>query len=136
VYFSPERHGKNIEVLAKAALEKLRSGANWRSMGDPFIQKRTYVTLPESEVNRLFGSEFARALFTLKPGVWNNPIGSAFGLHLVKIEAIDAAAAANFEPIKAQVLDAWREQRAAQAKQAEINKLVSKYKVIVEGTDD
>ena len=136
VYFSPERHGKNIEVLAKVALEKLRSGVNWRSMGDPFIQKRTYVTLPESEVNRLFGSEFARELFKLNPGGWNNPIGSAFGLHLVKIEAIDQAAAANFEPIKAQVLDAWREQQAAQAKQAEINKLVSKYKVIVEGADD
>lgn len=132
VYFSPEKHGSRIEAAAETALARLQSGAEWKSLGDPFIQKRSYAAVPQREVTRLFGPEFAAAIFKLGAGRWSEPIGSAFGLHLVRIEAIDSAAEARFEPIRDEVLAAWRDEQRADAKLAALNKLIGDYKVVVE----
>ena len=132
VYFSPEKHGSRIEAAAETALARLQSGAEWKSLGDPFIQKRSYAAVPQREVTRLFGPEFAAAIFKLGAGRWSEPIGSAFGLHLIRIEAIDSAAEARFEPIRAEVLAAWRDEQRADAKLAALNKLIGNYKVVVE----
>lgn len=132
VYFSPERHRDRIENVARTARNQIKAGADWKAMGDPFIQKRSYAAIPQSEVTRLFGSEFAESIFRLEANDWSAPLGSAYGLHLVRIETIDGAADAEFEPIKLQVADAWREQKAAIAKQESVRKLVNGYTVIVE----
>lgn len=135
IYLSPEKHGGAIETVAVSALRALQSGSDWKSLGDPFIQKRSYAALPESEVTRLFGPDFARAIFKLDAGQWSAPIGSAFGLHLVRIETVDSAAEANFEPIKAEIAAAWQEDQSAKAKQAALQKLVGGYNVVIEGSD-
>lgn len=135
VYFSPEKHGSRIEADAQTALAKLRSGADWKSLGDPFIQKRSYAALPQREVTRLFGPEFAADLFKLDAGNWSEPIGSAYGLHLVRIEAIDSAAQAKFEPIRAEVLTAWQEEQRTEAKREAVEALIGNYKVVVEKSE-
>lgn len=132
IYFSPERHGSRIDAAAEAALARLRAGADWKTLGDPFIQKRSYAAVPEREVARLFGPEFATAIFRLGKGGWSDPIGSAFGLHLVRIEAIDQAAQAQFAPIRAEVLAAWQEEQRAEAKRTALDRLIGKYHVVVE----
>ena len=132
VYFSPERHGERIEDAARGALAKLQSGEAWKSLGDPFIQKRSYAAVPQNEVTRLFGPDFADAVFRLETGRWSQPVGSAFGLHLVRIETVDNAARAQFEPIRGEVLAAWQEEQSANAKRAALNQLVRQYEVIVE----
>lgn len=132
IYLSPEKHGGTIETVAASALNAAQSGTDWKSLGDPFIQKRSYAALPESEVTRLFGPDFASAIFKLDAGQWSAPIGSAFGLHLVRIETIDGAAEARFEPIKAEVAAAWQEDRSSKAKQVALEELVSGYDVVIE----
>ncbi len=132
VYFSPEKQGSGIESAAQAARVRLLSGADWKSLGDPFIQKRSYAAVPEREVGRLFGPEFAAAIFKLDAGTWSAPVGSAFGLHLVRIEAIDSAAQARFEPIRAEVLAAWQDEQRSDAKRAALDNLIGKYEVVVE----
>lgn len=136
IYLSPEKHGGAIERVAANILQNLQSGADWKSLGDPFIQKRSYAAIPQSEVTRLFGPDFASAIFKLQSGQWSPAVGSAFGLHLVRIEAIDDAAEANFEPIKTEVAAAWQENRSAKAKQAALQELVSGYDVVIEGADE
>lgn len=133
VYFSPEKHGDKIEKTALTARAQLQSGADWRTIGDPFIQKRTYAAVPQTEITRLFGPEFADAIFKLAPGTWSQPIGSAFGLHLVRIDTIDSAASAEFEPIQTEILSAWRDEQRELAKRAAVAELVDGYKIVVEG---
>ena len=43
---------------------------------------------------RLFGAEFATALFEQKTGVWVGPIPSGYGMHLVRVEAMTPGGAA------------------------------------------
>ena len=135
VYFSPERHGDRIEQVAENAGAQLDAGTDWQSLGDPFIQKRSYAALPQSEITRLFGTEFATRLFALERGQWSVPIGSAYGLHLVRVEAVDSAADAQFEPIRAEIQAAWQEQQAIEARQQAIQDLVADYTVVVEEAD-
>lgn len=132
VYFSPEKHGSRIESVADAARMRLQSGADWKALGDPFIQKRSYAAVPEREVARLFGPEFAADIFKLETKTWSEPVGSAFGLHLVRIEAIDSAAQARFEPIRAEVLSAWQDEQRSEAKRAALEELIGQYEVVVE----
>lgn len=132
VYFSPEKHGSGLEAAAGAALTQLRAGAEWKALGDPFIQKRSYAAVPEREITRLFGPEFASAIFKLEANEWSSPIGSAFGLHLVRIEAIDSAAQAQFAPIRAEILGAWKDEQRAEAKRAAVSELIGNYEVVIE----
>lgn len=132
IYLSPEKYGDGIEPQARDVLAQLNSGVDWKGLGDPFIQKRSYAVVPETEVSRLFGPDFATAIFALKQGQWHGPIGSAFGLHLVKIETVDDALQADFEAVKPQVYEAWRAQQQLQLKAQKVDKLVSKYRIIVD----
>ncbi|VAW04086.1 hypothetical protein MNBD_ALPHA04-386 [hydrothermal vent metagenome] len=131
VYFSPERHGDALERAANAAAEKLNNGADWKSLGDPFMQKRTYVALPEGEVKRAFGPDFAKAVFALPKGQWSKPIGSAFGLHLVRIEAVDQAAKADFAANRERIRAAFIEAKSQASQQKEIDRIITNYRVIV-----
>lgn len=131
VYFSPEQHGAALEDIANNALQKLQSGAGWQTLGDPFMQKRTYVTVPQGEVTRAFGPDFAGAIFALPKGQWSKPIGSAFGLHLVRIEAVNQAAKADFSSNRDRIVDAYMEAKAEEGKQDEISRIVGRYDVIV-----
>lgn len=132
IYISPEKYGADVEQQAQALLKQVNTGADWSSLGDPFIQKRSYAVVPQAEITRLFGPDFARDIFALKPGQWSGPIGSAFGLHLVKIETVDNALQANFEAIKPAILDAWRAQQQLQLKADKVDDLVSGYRIIIE----
>ncbi|MEP3467646.1 MAG: peptidylprolyl isomerase [Parasphingorhabdus sp.] len=131
VYFSPEQHGDALEGKASAALAELQSGANWQSLGDPFMQKRTYVTVPQGEVTRAFGPDFAQSIFALPKGQWSKPIGSAFGLHLVRIEAVDQAAQADFSANRERIRGAYMEAMAETERQEEIERIVGRYEVVV-----
>ncbi len=131
VYFSPEQHGDGLEGKASAALLELQRGTNWQSLGDPFMQKRTYVTVPQGEVTRAFGPDFAQAIFALPKGQWSKPIGSAFGLHLVRIEAVDQAAQADFSANRDRIRDAYMETMAETERQEEIERIVGRYDVVV-----
>ncbi|NRD89805.1 hypothetical protein C8024_10585 [Sphingopyxis sp. BSNA05] len=80
----------------------------------------------------MFGPEFAAAIFKLDAETWSAPVGSAFGLHLVRIEAIDNSAQARFEPIRAEVLAAWQDEQRSDAKRDALDNLIGKYEVVVE----
>jgi len=131
VYFSPERHGENLERAANAALISLKDGSEWQSLGDPFMQKRTYVAVPQGEMVRAFGPDFAKAIFALPKGQWSKPVGSAFGLHLVRIEAVDQASQADFAANRDRIRSAYMEAMAETETQQEIDRIVDRYKVVV-----
>ncbi|QJB69998.1 peptidyl-prolyl cis-trans isomerase [Parasphingorhabdus halotolerans] len=136
IYFSPERHGDALEAVADGAREKLQNGADWKSLGDPFMQKRSYAALPQNEVARAFGPDFAKAVFALPKGQWSKPVGSAFGLHLVRIEVIDQAAKADFAANRDRIRAAYIEAKAGEENQAEIDRIVGRYKVVVAQTKE
>lgn len=121
---------------AAAALQQLNSGraADWRAVGDAFMLQRQYGALPEPDVERIFGRGFASSLAALEPGPgWQGPVASAFGVHLVRITARDPPASPPFGAVRDRVLAAWQEAELARLNAEAVQKIVSRYRVEIEG---
>ncbi|MEO1101710.1 MAG: peptidylprolyl isomerase [Pseudomonadota bacterium] len=129
VFFSPERRGETVEADAAAALASLKEGAEWRETGDAFMLQRVYGPLSQEDVDRLFGPAFAEALFQAETGDWTGPIGSAFGLHLVRIDETRPAQSASFEAERARIEADWKEQARQRANLERRAEIVGKYEL-------
>ena len=60
-----------------------------------------------ADLTRIFGADFTTAVAALPVGEWSAPIASAYGLHIVRVEARLPAAPPPFEDVRGQLLHAW-----------------------------
>ena len=131
VYFSPEKHGKNLETNVQK-VKAIVADAEWESLGDPFMLKRKFSRLSTIDVSRLFGGDFAAGVFNAPENGWQGPIDSAFGRHLVRIDAVTPKATPELEHVRADVIRAWQDEMQRQANTERLKELIEKYKVVVE----
>ena len=102
VFFSSDRGQKAAFNAAQAALAHPDP-----AKGDAFPGPPVEHNATEEEVRQDFGSNFASALPRLRPGVWEGPVESGFGFHLVKVTAKNALAPPKFGEVRGQVLADW-----------------------------
>ena len=92
IYFNTDKRGGKAPEDARRVLSELNSttGPLLRvpERGDTFMMPYDYNQKTPSEVARLFGSGFADRLFKsdIDINVWQGPIESGYGLHLVRID--------------------------------------------------
>ncbi len=129
IYFSRDRHAGQARKRAVAMLEAgPESGA-----GDPFLHGRAGKRMTPTDVARRFGKPFALALDGVEPGGWRGPIASAFGEHLVRVEAREGARTPALSEVRAKVLRDVRAARRKEAAQAARGQIRGRYRVVVEG---
>ena len=131
VFFSREKRAA-AATEAKAALSDLSRGANPADVGDRLLVDSEIIDADMQSVAGQFGREFADAVFALKPGAWNGPIESGYGLHLVRVSEVKPAKRRAFSEVKTQVLEYWREQRQRQDNEKYFASLLKKYDVAVD----
>ncbi len=102
LYFSSDRGRDKALAAAQAALANPAAAKADAFPGNPIERNAT-----EAEIRQDFGSNFAQALPRLRPGVWDGPVESGFGFHLVKITARRALAPPDFATVRGQVLADW-----------------------------
>ena len=125
---------------ADLRIEETRDALNaqtapeWRGQGDPFMLQRLYAELPHREIVRLFGSDFADELLALgaPSDVWQGPVSSALGTHLVRITKRTEAYMPTLAQIRPAVVQAWQEESQRQRTADEIANIVSQYEVVIE----
>jgi peptidyl-prolyl cis-trans isomerase C len=132
VYFNPDRHGMALDTDAQRALQRLSRGANADEVGDPFMLPRELADVSRDDIARDFGSIFADAVTSTKPGTWAGPVRSPFGVHLVKLEAHTPSTEARFEDVRDLVRDAYLAQKQREANLAMRTKLRQQYRIVVE----
>ena len=136
VFFNPARR-VNAESDAEAALISVSaSGGNERAatMGDPILLETEFYDVDARTVANLFGEDFARTIFELKPGSWTGPVKSGYGVHIVRVTNLSPATLRSFEEVRPKVLEAWRHQREIETKAAYLAKLREKYGVSVDNS--
>jgi len=106
--------------------------ADWENLGDPFMLKRQFTRLSTIDVNRLFGAEFAAGVFNAQMTGWQGPIDSAFGRHLIKIDAMTPKTTPDLQDVRPQVIRAWQDETQREANTQRLKDLIQKYKVVVE----
>lgn len=130
IYFSPDVR-REPGADAAAALADLAPDA-WRSTGDPFLLGRTYAHASTVRVRRDFGDAFADAVLAMPAdAAWRGPVASAYGAHLVRVDAKTPAAAPGYEAVAERVAADYDAERRAEGNRAYFEDLRAQYAVVV-----
>ncbi len=132
VFFDPEKR-RDAAADAKAAHAALSRGAAVSgNIGDPLPLGGELTDEDRQAVAGQFGDQFADAVFALKPGGWNGPITSSFGLHLVRVTDARPARQLEFSEVEPQVRERWRDEHQRKADEQYFASLLKKYHVVVD----
>ncbi len=122
-FFSQQRHA-DAQAAAAAAL------SDPETAGDPFMLQTSFVARSQADIVELFGRDFANAVANLPTGEWRGPIRSAYGWHLVRIEARSPARQPPLEEVEAAVRADLRQAARKAANDELYEALRTRYQVI------
>ena len=131
VFLNPDNH-QDLAADALQMLIRLNKGAPPEMEGDRSLIASEYQLATQYEIKRAFGDSFALQLVQLEPGGWTGPIYSAYGGHLVRVSAKQAARFPDLTEIRAQVERDYMAERRQELKDITYRKLREGYEVIIE----
>jgi len=131
IYFNADKHGANIAEVAEQAYQSVLKQDNTVN-GDPFMLPKSFKLANYEAIQRVFGENFASALFSKKNTGWHSPIPSAFGMHIVNIESIQEASDADFETLKPELAEDWKKDQQRKANQAMYESMRSRYNIVMD----
>jgi peptidyl-prolyl cis-trans isomerase C len=112
----------NNEARAKELAAALAAGAVPERLGDRFSGGHRYRGRKISDLAQAFGSEFVDGLTKQPPGAWVER-RSRHGIHLVRIDRVDAPKDADFAAARLDVRKDWLAAKKAQALTAAMREL-------------
>lgn len=133
LYFSPDARGQKAREDAAGALERLsgNTAATFRS-GDRFMFQDYCADHSPEQVAKVFGTQFAEAIFKLKAGTWHGPIESGLGWHLVLVEALTPGRVPAFEEVdSAQLKSDWMSDQQAESRRRSFEVMKQRYEVVL-----
>ena len=133
VFLALERTGKTSQT-AQALLRELNltpvSFDEAGKYGERYLYNRNYIERTPDYIVSHFGEQFQKNLFQLQPGkVWQGPITSEYGTHLVLIRAKSNSRVPSLSEIAGIVLADAQRERKQQAQATAIQRLIKKYKI-------
>jgi len=134
VYVSRDRHGDRANDVAKAILEDLHPshGAEEAArLGDPSLRPARLARRTRSHLSRDFGPELAAAAFAedAPKDAWFGPIPSSFGLHLIRVDAVEPASTPSLDEVREEVTAAALAQARHKARQQVVSEWTAAYAV-------
>lgn len=140
VFFNPDTRGDDTLEDAEAAKIQLASlhdaPVNIKSFGDAFFLQNYYPRITQTELAKLFGSEFAKPVFNLEPGVWHGPVLSGYGTHLVFVHGKTRQPDPVFDDVAEAVRENWVTDKRQELNDQFIGALLDRYNVVVEEAGD
>lgn len=131
IYLSPENN-TDLEARASKLRSEVQGGADWKSLGDPFIMSRSLSRVTQKDIERAYGGVFAKAIMDTPAGEWSAPLESAFGLHIVKISEKENGRQPSFEETRDAVQRDWLDAAQRENNAKKINEVISKYNIEME----
>lgn len=139
VYLDPQKHGAGLQSESQRVLTQLRgSGENADSdeMGDPFLLQHRLQRVNASEVKQIFGDQFASGLAGLKPGEWEGPLHSGYGVHLILITERDDSRVPKLAEIRSEVRREWLNSKRIEATDEFYQALLKRYTIRIEPVEE
>jgi parvulin-like peptidyl-prolyl isomerase len=134
VYFNTDRRGAKAGEDARQVLASLKKNNVERAAdhGDPFMLHHDYVEISQQETTRLFGRQFAENLFALKPGPWQGPLRSGYGIHLIRIVDFVPERMPELEEVADRVRQEYTDAQRRKANQEAITSLKARYRIVID----
>lgn len=126
IYFSSENRETAMEVLGKL---KDTLPVDERSFEGLALIPNELSEESYRNVERLFGKSFTEEVFTLKPGIWQGPVESAYGYHLVYISELTEGFVPELSEIWDEVEREWSVEKRIQVKDQQYQKIRERYTI-------
>ncbi|QEW18526.1 hypothetical protein LA6_000692 [Marinibacterium anthonyi] len=117
------------DAAVDALLQALAGGADPAQLGQATLLPGRLDGMAGGAADRVFGAGFGAALTTLPEGAWAGPVDSAYGRHLVRVEARAAPALPPLNQIRDRVIADWRADQARTLREEYIDRLMSRFSV-------
>ena len=131
VFFKPDSEieaTNQIKYLNKETVSFENAG----NYGARFLYNQNYIERTADYIFSHFGKDFQNEIFSLKPShLWQGPIKSEYGFHLVLIKEISASRIPQLSEIAGIVVGDARQEKLRKLKTIAIEDLVSHYKILV-----
>ena len=133
-FFSRDRRGDSAAADARAALEALAAGGTVND--DSFHAAKTLTLEDADRLERIFGTAFRDAVleYAARPGslhAWFGPVPSAYGAHLVRVDAYAEGRPRTLDEVRETVLDDWRRDHVAARESERYAEMRARYEVDV-----
>jgi len=135
VYFNEERRGASAEAEARKALEQLRAAQRMPQSaperGDLFAPKLGDTLRSQVELAELFGQAFAETVVRFPAGVWQGPVRSKSGYHLVRVDERSAPPVPELATVRDRLMADWRSARREETGAAGLARIRNRYEVVI-----
>ena len=132
IFFSGDAPASDVERQSLAAVQALNQGANPTSVGQATMLPAKVSHMPADLIARDFGDEFAKKLGTLPLSIWQGPIASGFGAHVVRITARQPAELPPLATIRPLVLREWENERRLRNRSEAYQNMLKNYEVVID----
>jgi hypothetical protein len=136
IYFDPDKRGNNTLMDVNKTKEKLLAQGsmmqNTEDLGDRGMTANYFEGSTPLQIRKNFGTGFTDSLMKLKEGVWEGPVLSGFGAHLIYINEIVTPPVPPFSEIKAQVAQDWISDKREELNDEFYRLLKAEYSIVVE----
>jgi peptidyl-prolyl cis-trans isomerase C len=105
------------------------------SLGDPFPLGYHFAKRSERDLERSFGAGLGALALKVKPGEWSDPIESAYGHHLLFVEARDPGQIPPLSAVADSIRLELEHERASAQLSALLMDLQKRYEVVVTDSD-
>lgn len=137
IYFSAERADARSDATnALRVLLETDAALPAGQQGDRFLIENDFRDESERFIASTFGPEFARAVSSLRTGVWSGPIQSGYGQHLVRVATLREGQLPPLAEVRERVLEDWRSAQEKTAKDRFLNELRKKYDIVADAAID
>ncbi len=135
VFIDPEKHGGAAQAEAERLLAVLEAGPQDErtvsQLGDATLLAFFTPLSPLDAIARQFGRDFADMIMQAETGRWFGPVASAYGLHLVFVDAKKSARLPTVAEIRERLVWDWQAARRAETIDRRYQELRDRYEVRV-----
>lgn len=137
IYIDPGRHqGEDLATIVTSIQQALTLGRQPGSLGDRTLLPATMTEVLPHDVEAAFGTDFAKQLAAIDGEVWQGPLTTSYGLHLVRITHRGEPTRATLADARDVVAREWSRAQTAKMKEQFYKVLAQRYTVRVEADAD
>ncbi len=131
LFFSGDAPAAEVERLSREALAALNKGEPSAGVGQATMLPATVTSMSADLVAREFGEAFAKQLESLPLNVWQGPIASGMGAHLVRITGRKPAQLPALADIRPMVLREWENDRRERNRAQVYQDMLENYTIVI-----
>lgn len=132
VYLDPQRHRENLSRDASRLLAQLRKGSDPAAIGDSILLEQSFEDASAGDVSKNFGAEFTGKLAELPVGIWQGPVSSGYGVHLVLVSRRVEGRLPSLEEAREAVRREWANEHRSDTSEKFYKALLKRYTVTIE----